>query len=75
MGWTEIAWVLLLGVFAGILSGMFGIGGGLIILPALMVIWKLDPKTAVGTSLFALLLLDQFPTVENAGSTWSVNSA
>ena len=35
---------------------MFGIGGGLVIVPALMVIGKLDPKTAVGTSLFALLL-------------------
>ncbi len=56
MGWPEIASVLLLGGFAGVLSGMFGIGGGLVIVPALMLIWKLDPKTAVGTSLFALLL-------------------
>jgi uncharacterized protein len=56
MGWTEIVWVLLLGGCAGVLSGMFGIGGGLVIVPALMVIGKLDPKTAVGTSLFALLL-------------------
>ena len=35
---------------------MFGIGGGLMIVPALIVIFDLDPKTAVGTSLFALLL-------------------
>ncbi|MGO9914855.1 MAG: sulfite exporter TauE/SafE family protein [Isosphaeraceae bacterium] len=56
MGWTDIAWTLLLGGCAGVLSGMFGIGGGLVIVPVLMVIWNLDPKTAVGTSLFALLL-------------------
>ena len=56
MGWTEIAWMLLLGGCAGVLSGMFGIGGGLVIVPVLIVIWNLDPKTAVGTSLFALLL-------------------
>ncbi len=56
MDWTEIAWMLLLGGCAGVLSGMFGIGGGLVIVPALIVIWNLDPKTAVGTSLFALLL-------------------
>ena len=56
MDWTEIVWVLLLGGCAGVLSGMFGIGGGLVIVPVLMVIGKLDPKTAVGTSLFALLL-------------------
>ena len=56
MDWTEIAWMLLLGGCAGVLSGMFGIGGGLVIVPALIVIGNLDPKTAVGTSLFALLL-------------------
>ena len=53
---TEIAMMLLVGGCAGVLSGMFGIGGGLVIVPVLMVIWNLDPKTAVGTSLFALLL-------------------
>jgi len=56
MDWTEIAWMLSLGGCAGVLSGMFGIGGGLVIVPALIVIGNLDPKTAVGTSLFALLL-------------------
>jgi uncharacterized membrane protein YfcA len=56
MAWTEIATVLLLGGGAGILSGMFGIGGGLVIVPMLIILFKFDPKTAVGTSLFALLL-------------------
>ena len=53
---TEIAMMLLVGGCAGVLSGMFGIGGGLIIVPVLIVMCDLDPKTAVGTSLFALLL-------------------
>ena len=53
---TEIAIMLLVGGCAGVLSGMFGIGGGLIIVPVLIVMCDLDPKTAVGTSLFALLL-------------------
>jgi uncharacterized protein len=56
MSGTEIAAILVLGGTAGILSGMFGIGGGLVIVPALIVIFELDPKTAVGTSLLALLL-------------------
>jgi uncharacterized membrane protein YfcA len=51
-----MAKMLLLGASAGILSGMFGIGGGLVIVPALIVVCGLDPKSAVGTSLFALLL-------------------
>jgi uncharacterized protein len=45
-----------LGILAGILSGFFGIGGGLVIVPALMMIWHMQPQAATGTSLGALLL-------------------
>ncbi len=44
------------GLLAGVLSGMFGIGGGLIIVPALVFFGKMSQRTAVGTSLGALLL-------------------
>jgi uncharacterized membrane protein YfcA len=53
--WAEIWPVLLLGFVAGILSGMFGIGGGLVIVPALVFLFHTPFKTATGTSLFALL--------------------
>jgi uncharacterized membrane protein YfcA len=56
MSGTDVATMLALGGLAGILSGMFGIGGGLVIVPVLIMVFDLDPKTAVGTSLFALLL-------------------
>lgn len=46
---------LMLGLVAGVLSGMFGIGGGLVIVPALMLIFKMPAKMSVGTSLFALM--------------------
>lgn len=46
---------LLLGLGAGVLGGMFGIGGGLIIVPALILFFHDSPKTAIGTSLFALI--------------------
>ena len=45
-----------IGVFAGVLSGVFGIGGGVVIVPALIVIAGLAPIAATGTSLGALLL-------------------
>ena len=45
-----------LGLGAGVLAGMFGIGGGLVIVPGLVFLLKLDPKTAAGTSLAALVL-------------------
>jgi hypothetical protein len=51
-----VATILCLGLVAGILSGLFGIGGGLVIVPALVLIFGFDQKTATGTSLFALLL-------------------
>ncbi len=47
--------MIVVGLIAGVLSGMFGIGGGLIIVPALVLIFGVDQRTAVGTSLFALL--------------------
>lgn len=54
---------LIIGIFAGILSGMFGIGGGLIIVPVLMSLLKFDTKKAIGTSLGALLLPVGLPGV------------
>ena len=45
-----------IGLGAGILSGLFGIGGGIVIVPALIFFARLPLKTATGTSLGALLL-------------------
>jgi len=48
--------LILLGIFAGVIAGMFGKGGGLIIVPALVTIFRFDSKTAAATSLTALQL-------------------
>ena len=45
-----------IGLAAGVLSGLFGIGGGIVIVPALMYFAKLAPQSATGTSLGALIL-------------------
>ncbi len=45
-----------IGLFAGVLSGVFGIGGGVVIVPALIYFARLAPIAATGTSLGALLL-------------------
>jgi uncharacterized membrane protein YfcA len=47
---------VILGIAAGVLSGLFGIGGGLLIVPALVFFAKYPLKLALGTSLGALLL-------------------
>lgn len=46
----------LIGLAAGVLSGLFGIGGGVLIVPALILICKFSLVEAVGTSLFAMML-------------------
>ena len=48
--------LLLLGLVAGFASSMVGIGGGLIIVPALVFLFGFDQKTAQGTSLLLLSL-------------------
>ena len=47
---------LAIGVAGGLLAGMFGIGGGVVIVPALILITRMSPQTATGTSLASLLL-------------------
>ena len=54
---------LFVGIAAGILSGMFGIGGGLVIVPVLIYFLHFNTKKAIGTSLGALLLPVTFPGV------------
>jgi uncharacterized membrane protein YfcA len=47
---------VVLGLVAGTVGGMFGIGGGLIIVPALILFFGYNQKLATGTSLLAQLL-------------------
>jgi uncharacterized membrane protein YfcA len=47
---------IIIGLAAGVLSGMFGIGGGVVIVPALLFFAEMRPLAATGTSLGALLL-------------------
>ncbi len=48
--------LIIIGVGAGILAGLFGIGGGVVIVPALLLVARMTPEKAIGTSLAALLL-------------------
>ena len=45
-----------IGLVAGVLSGMFGIGGGILIIPSLIFLASFHAKLAIGTSLGAMLL-------------------
>ena len=47
--------VLLLGLGVGVLVGLLGIGGGVVLVPALVYLLHMDQHMAQGTSLFILL--------------------
>jgi uncharacterized membrane protein YfcA len=49
-------WVAVIGLVAGVVSGLFGVGGAVVIIPGLVLLVKLPQHTANGTSLAALLL-------------------
>lgn len=48
--------IILVGIAAGMLSGLVGVGGGIIIVPALVYFVGFSQKTAQGTSLALILL-------------------
>jgi len=47
--------VVLLGLSAGVLSSLLGVGGGIILVPGMMFLLNVPIKTAVGTSLAIIL--------------------
>lgn len=46
---------ILVGLGAGLLSGMFGVGGGILVVPSLILLLRMDNRIANGTSLGAVL--------------------
>src|SRR2546421_7895816 len=53
MTWVLVAFI---GMVGGVVSGLFGVGGAIVIVPALVLLVRLPTHTASGTSLAALLL-------------------
>jgi uncharacterized membrane protein YfcA len=54
-GWPKIAVLLLTGVFTGFLSGMMGVGGGTIMVPAMVLLAGFSQHLAQGSSLLAMV--------------------
>ncbi len=54
-GWRWWGTLALVGALGGILSGAFGVGGGIIVVPLLIALAKMDQRTAAATSLAAIV--------------------
>lgn len=65
--------LVLIGVLAGILSGFVGVGGGVIIVPALVYALGMSQYEAQGTSLFVLLLPVGILAVMNYSKSGEIN--
>lgn len=54
-GWEKVFTLLAAGSFTGFLSGMMGVGGGVIMIPVMVLLVGLDQHTAQGSSLLAMV--------------------
>lgn len=57
-----------IGVVAGLFAAMFGIGGGVVIVPLLLLVTKLTPRRAAATSLATLILTSLIGVVRYSGT-------
>ena len=62
-----------LGVFAGVLSAIMGVGGGFILVPAMLYILRMRAGAVVGTSLFQIIITTAITTILQAGRNQTVD--
>jgi len=62
-----------LGVFAGILSAIMGVGGGFILVPAMLYVLRMRAGVVVGTSLFQIIITTAITTILQAGRNQTVD--
>jgi hypothetical protein len=51
-----VARLLAIGVVAGFFSALFGVGGGILVVPLLILVARWDERSAIGTSLAAIMV-------------------
>jgi uncharacterized membrane protein YfcA len=64
---------VLLGVFVGVLSAIMGVGGGFVLVPAMIYILRMPASVVVGTSLFQIIVTTAITGVLQAGRNQTVD--
>ena len=64
---------LILGIFTGILTMLMGIGGGFVLVPAMLYILGMSASVVVGTSLFQILFVTMATTMMHSVTTRAVD--
>lgn len=64
---------ILVGVLVGILAAIMGVGGGFIMVPAMIYVLGMPTKVVVGTSLFQIIFVTAFTTLLHATTNFTVD--
>jgi len=66
---------ILVGLVVGILAAIMGVGGGFIMVPAMIYLLGMPTKVVVGTSLFQIIFVTAFTTLLHATTNYTVDMA
>jgi uncharacterized membrane protein YfcA len=66
---------MIVGVSVGILAAIMGVGGGFVMVPAMIYILGMPTKVVVGTSLFQIIFVTAFTTLLHATTNFTVDIA
>ena len=64
---------LLVGMLVGVLAAIMGVGGGFIMVPAMIYLLGMPTKVVVGTSLFQIIFVTAFTTMLHATTNYTVD--
>ncbi|MEN8708527.1 MAG: sulfite exporter TauE/SafE family protein [Paracoccaceae bacterium] len=64
---------LLIGACVGVLSAIMGVGGGFIMVPAMIYLLNIPTKVVIGTSIFQIIFVTGFTTILHAATSQSVD--
>jgi uncharacterized membrane protein YfcA len=64
---------VLLGAFVGVLSAIMGVGGGFVLVPAMVYVLRMPARVVVGTSLFQIIITTALTGVLQAGRNQAVD--
>ncbi|MEO1207084.1 MAG: sulfite exporter TauE/SafE family protein [Pseudomonadota bacterium] len=64
---------ILIGAFVGLLAAVMGVGGGFIMVPAMIYLLKMPTNVVVGTSLFQIVFVTALTTVLHATNNYTVD--
>jgi uncharacterized membrane protein YfcA len=64
---------LMVGAFVGLLAAIMGVGGGFIMVPAMIYLLGMPTKVVIGTSLFQIIFVTAFTTLLHATTNQTVD--